>query len=417
MTRPDPGRVVRASRERWTRAGSVAVDRAGTPRFRSPLHDDALASWLGAALGLGFAVCFATGLLSHLAQDPPAWFSWPARPAGLYRVTQGIHVTVGLALIPLLFAKLWVVYPKLFAWPLARSGAEAMHRLLLLPLIGGAILLVVTGLGNIHLYRPWPFPFRAGHLAAAWITVGALVVHATAQARTTWRHRPRRRPASEAATPTPASPSGAPTPAPRSSAGLDRRGFVTTVFATSAAAVLLTVGQTYAPLRRLALLAPRRPDVGPQGFPVNRTAASVGLTSVDLERWRLRIDGSGVDGPLELDYHQLRALPRRTTTLPIACVEGWSTTQTWTGVPVRDLVALAGAHDPAGVTVRAMHRSARQRSSELDRAQLDDRDTLLALEVNGEPLHPDHGFPARLIGPNRPGVAQTKWVDHLEVHR
>jgi DMSO/TMAO reductase YedYZ molybdopterin-dependent catalytic subunit len=41
--------------------------------------------------------------------------------------------------------------------------------------------------------------------------------------------------------------------------------------------------------------------------------------------------------------------------------------------------------------------------------------TLLALRVNGEVLHPDHGFPCRIIAPSRPGVLQTKWVTRLEV--
>jgi DMSO/TMAO reductase YedYZ molybdopterin-dependent catalytic subunit len=41
--------------------------------------------------------------------------------------------------------------------------------------------------------------------------------------------------------------------------------------------------------------------------------------------------------------------------------------------------------------------------------------TLIALRLNGEPLHPDHGYPARLIAPNRPGVLQTKWVGRLTV--
>jgi DMSO/TMAO reductase YedYZ molybdopterin-dependent catalytic subunit len=41
--------------------------------------------------------------------------------------------------------------------------------------------------------------------------------------------------------------------------------------------------------------------------------------------------------------------------------------------------------------------------------------TLLALRLNGEELSPDHGYPARLIAPNRPGVLQTKWVGRLEV--
>jgi hypothetical protein len=66
-----------------------------------------------------------TGLLSHGIQHPPAWFWWPSRPVNLYRLTQGVHGATGLVAVPLLLAKLWVVYPKLFTWPPARDLAHA----------------------------------------------------------------------------------------------------------------------------------------------------------------------------------------------------------------------------------------------------------------------------------------------------
>lgn len=47
--------------------------------------------------------------------------------------------------------------------------------------------------------------------------------------------------------------------------------------------------------------------------------------------------------------------------------------------------------------------------------QARDRDTLLALELDGEPLAFDHGFPLRLIAPHWPGVQQTKWVNKVVV--
>ena len=80
------------------------------------------------------------------------------------------------------------------------------------------------------------------------------------------------------------------------------------------------------------------------------------------------------------------------------------------GVSVRDVL------DAAGVDRRHGRRSSRcsaagataARSS--NAAQVDDADTMLATHVEGEPLHVDHGFPLRLIAPNRPGVLQTKWV-------
>ena len=69
-------------------------------RFTSELHETRSAAVLGIALGVSFGTCFLTGLLSHLIQHPPGWFEWPSRPAGLYRVTQGVHVTTGFVVDP-----------------------------------------------------------------------------------------------------------------------------------------------------------------------------------------------------------------------------------------------------------------------------------------------------------------------------
>ncbi len=397
------------------------------PRFESRHHDDENAAWLGIALGVCFVVCFVTGLVSHQVQDPASWFHWPARPAGLYRLNQGLHVTTGIAAIPLLLVKLWVVFPKLFAWPPFRSVAQLLERLALLPLVGASLFLLVTGVGNVNIWRPYDFSFRTGHYAGAWIVVGALVVHvgarwATTRAVVTARVHGTVPPGAVAAVTAAAAPPPAPPPVPAERAavpatgsGLSRRAFLGTTAAASGALVLFTVGQTVAPLRSLALLAPRRPDSGPQGFPVNRTASSVGLADVDLAAYRLEVVGPGVTTPLSLGYDDLRALPQHEATLPIACVEGWSTNQRWRGVRVRDLLDRAGARPGATVTVVSLQESARQKTSSLSPGQASDPDTLLALEVGGEVLHPDHGFPARLIGPNRPGVQQTKWVGRLEV--
>lgn len=380
----------------------LASARTAVPE--SPARSERNAALLGMALGVSFAVCFVTGVLSHLIQDPPSWFTWPPRPAGFYRVNQGVHVITGLATIPLLLAKLWTVHPMLFQRPLARSVAHAVERLALLPLVGGAVFLLFSGVGNVNFWRPWPFGFRDGHYAAAWIAMGALVVHVVAKwAQTrTYLRRPRR-------------PDRVPEPVLADDGRLDRRGFLYAAAGASGLVALLSAGQTVWPLRSLAVLAPRRPDIGPQGFPVNRTAEDVGLTDVDLDAYRLVVDGPGVTEPLELTYDELRAMPQHEAELPIACVEGWSTSQRWRGVRVRDLVAAAGGQGGRPLTIVSIQDSDRLKASEVNDAQADDRDLLLALEVNDEVLHPDHGFPARLIGPNRPGVMQTKWVGRIEV--
>lgn len=93
---------------------------------------------LGIVLLGGITVLFVTGLLSYAAYNPGLsrvndmtpdkgllgfyLFSWPTDPHWLYRLTQGVHVTLGITLIPVLLAKLWSVVPKLFALPPARSS-------------------------------------------------------------------------------------------------------------------------------------------------------------------------------------------------------------------------------------------------------------------------------------------------------
>ncbi len=64
------------------------------------------------------------------------------------------------------------------------------------------------------------------------------------------------------------------------------------------------------------------------------------------------------------------------------------------------------------MVVGSLEATGRYRSSTVNGRQLADHDTLLALRVDGEVLAVDHGYPVRLIAPNRPGVLQTKWVAH-----
>jgi Oxidoreductase molybdopterin binding domain len=365
-------------------------------QLEEPGHSGRTAAVLGIALGVCFTVCFATGLLSHLIQQPPSWLTWPSRPAGLYRVTQSVHVATGIASIPLLLAKLWTVFPHLLQWPPVRDVAHALERISLLPLVGGALFMVITGVANIDLWYPWPFFFPAGHYWVAWIVMGALIVHIGAKATVTRQSLRRTAPPPDAASP-------------------ERRRFLALVVGGSAFLTLLTVGQTVAPLRRLALLAPRRPDRGTQGFPVNRTAieANVSTAAVD-PAYRLSVESDGT-APVLLTIDDLRALPQRRATLPIACVEGWSASRTWTGVSLRDIVAHAGHGDAREVEVISLEPQALYSQSVVNHRQLGDADTMLALAVDGETLALDHGFPVRLIGPNRPGVQQTKWVHRLVV--
>ncbi|WP_084598585.1 molybdopterin-dependent oxidoreductase [Actinoplanes subtropicus] len=370
--------------------------RAGA--FPSRLRSARLTSQLGVALGVAFAVCFLTGLLSHLIQHPPGWFWWPSRPVWLYRVTQGVHVATGLACVPLLGVKLWSVYPRLFAWPPLRSIAHAAERAGVALLVAAALFQVLSGVLNIaHWYAPMPFFFTTGHYWVAWLVTGALLVHLGVQLPAIREALRRRGP-------------GRPVP---DGERLTRRGLLGGAAAAVGLITVTTVGQTVRPLSGLGLLAPRRPDVGPQGLPVNKTAAGAGI-ALDAAAYRLILAGPA--GETALGLAALNAMPQRTVHLPIACVEGWSAGATWTGVRLRDLVTLAGA-DPerSTVLVESLEQRGRYRTSTVPAEHVRDPLTLIALRLGGDVLHPDHGYPARLIAPNRPGVLQTKWVGRLTV--
>ena len=384
----------------WVRRGPNR-DGAAT----SPLHDERLAAYLGIALGITFTTCFLTGLYSHWSQSSDPWIAFPARPAGLYRVTQGLHVISGVASIPILMAKLWVVVPRFFEPPPLRSVGRLIERASLFPLVGGGVFMVASGLNNIAAWYPWQFFFTTVHYEVAWITFGALVIHVGAKYVATRDvvvgARPRLPRRTEAA----------------AGGSLSRRGFLGVV-GTSSAVLAVSVGaQTVQPFEAAGLLAPRDLDApaSPQGFPVNTSAARRRV--VDAARspdYRLRVTGN-VQRELRFDLDELRAMAQHSADLPIACVEGWSKSARWTGIRVRDLLARAGARDGAECRVVSLQRRGLYRSSYLNTDIAHDRDTLLALQINGEELHIDHGYPVRLIAPNRPGVWQTKWVTEVRV--
>jgi DMSO/TMAO reductase YedYZ molybdopterin-dependent catalytic subunit len=400
--RPTRLAALAAAADRWVRAPLApppeALRRGPLRRgaFDSALRSPRLTSLLGLALAVAFTVCFLTGLISHLIQHPPAWFWWPSRPVGLYRVTQGLHVATGLASVPLLGAKLWSVYPRLFRWPPVRDAAHAVERAAVAALVAAALFQLFSGILNIaRWYTPMPFFFTAGHYWSAWLAIGALITHVGVKLPIVRRSLTR-------ATPDRTRPGT-----------LTRRGLLGTVGAAAGVITLATLGQTVAPLAPVAVLAPRRPGTGPQRLPVNKTAAGAGVRDAVFDPgYRLII--AGPTRTVSLDLAELAALPQHTVVLPISCVEGWSSTGTWTGVRLRDLVALVGVDpDDAEAYVESLEARGRYRAATVPPPHTRDPFTLLALRLGGEVLHPDHGYPARLIAPNRPGVLQTKWVTRI----
>ena len=119
------------------------------------------------------------------------------------------------------------------------------------------------------------------------------------------------------------------------------------------------------------------------------------------------------DAEVSLSREELLAMPQRTARLPIACVEGWSSMQEWTGVPLAALAERAGAPGASEVRVESLQPRGVLRQASLTGGQIAADDALLALKVNGADLSFDHGFPARVIVPALPGVHNTKWVGQM----
>lgn len=165
---------------------------------------------------------------------------------------------------------------------------------------------------------------------------------------------------------------------------------------------------------------------------------------VDAGGWRLKVWGDGLaGGPVEFSYERLRALPMVERTLFIECAgngrsfyttqQGQPVTGTawtlgaigvarWRGARLSDVLRLAGvargAVDvlPSGlddeVIANGVNLGRVRRPLPVAKA-LDD--VLLAYEMNGQPLPPDHGGPVRLVVPDWVGISSIKWVGDIEV--
>ena len=127
-----------------------------------------------------------------------------------------------------------------------------------------------------------------------------------------------------------------------------------------------------------------------------------------LEDWSLTIDGA-LDGPRSWSWDEFLALPAEPVTVDIHCVTKWSKLDTtWTGVPIDTL--LDGA-ETAGDYVTAWCDGGYTTNVPL--ADLSGGRGWVAYEYGGEPLHPEHGGPARLLVPHLYFWKSAKWLRGL----
>ena len=178
-----------------------------------------------------------------------------------------------------------------------------------------------------------------------------------------------------------------------------------------------------------------RVDVTPPGL--HYVLVHYDIPRVDPEAWRLEIGGV-VDRPLVLDLEALRAMPARTVRVTLECagngraalsprpvsqpwLAGAVGTADWTGIPLRQLLEDAEPGPDAHSVVftgldHGLERGVEQdyeRGLTLEQALADD--VLVAFEMNGAPLPPQHGYPVRLVVPGWYGMAHVKWLSRVSV--
>jgi len=177
-----------------------------------------------------------------------------------------------------------------------------------------------------------------------------------------------------------------------------------------------------------------RYDVTPVGL--HYLLTHFDIPAVDPDTWRLRIGGR-VRHPLELSLEELRARPVETLRVTLECAgngrarlhprplsQPWLLeaigTADWTGTALAPLLAAAGLEPDAVELVFTGEDRGIQGEIEQDYqrsltvADASRPEVLLAYEMNGRPLEPQHGSPVRLIVPGWYGMAHVKWLRSIE---
>lgn len=389
------------------------------PKFSSPLRSTAVTARIGRLVGISFGICFVTGVLSHYQYKPWSWLPEPAIPVWGYRITQGLHVITGIALIPLLLVKLWSVFPKLFSWPPAKSVKHAIERGSIAVLVSSALVELMTGFFNVLNWYPWSWDFVPVHRFLGYVVIGSILLHIAVKlpdikyglrtkvaqgdvlSEIPWEDNPNSY-SNNNDTHVPPPPTE----------GVSRRGMMIAAGAGVGAVVITTVGQTVTPLAPIGLFAARRAKDAPQlDVPVNRTADQAKV--VDLARspfWELSVAGPS---PFTLTVAEVEAMAQEEATFPISCVEGWSVSAQWRGIKLLDVIERAGGNADSRVKVTSLEPKGSYNYSFIEGPQVSR--ALLATHLNGGRLTVDHGYPLRLIAPNRAGVLNTKWLTTVEV--
>lgn len=139
--------------------------------------------------------------------------------------------------------------------------------------------------------------------------------------------------------------------------------------------------------------------------------------TVQVERWRLEITGL-IRSPRSWALRELQALESESRAITLECISNevgghLISTAQWRGVSLKTLLAAAGGALPKATHV--IFYSVDDYTTSLPLAALLDARTLLAWEMNGEPLPDRHGFPLRAVVAGRYGEQSAKWLSRIEL--
>ncbi len=132
---------------------------------------------------------------------------------------------------------------------------------------------------------------------------------------------------------------------------------------------------------------------------------------IDVAEWRLEVTGL-VENPLTLTYEEILAFPAQTQVTYLYCVTGNDATGEWTGFPVKYLLEKAGYSED---TVSVVFYAADEYTSSITLEKALQQDTILAYTLNGVILPKEHGYPLRLVVPDKVGYKWVKWVVKIEL--
>jgi DMSO/TMAO reductase YedYZ molybdopterin-dependent catalytic subunit len=147
-----------------------------------------------------------------------------------------------------------------------------------------------------------------------------------------------------------------------------------------------------------------------------RTSQNLIDARVERGNWRLEVGGE-VDNPRQYDFAAISALPSVVQESTLTCISngvggGLMSNAQWKGVPLRMLLEQSRPRG-RGRDVDFHGVDGYADTFPLDKAM--DVTTLVAYEMNGQPLPQRHGFPVRIIGPDLCGEKNVKWIDRIRL--